>query len=66
MDAYYVVVCENDQEHIIDGRTFKDDGGPLVMEQYLRKASLKDVRERREILEKSYGKSRIAQLVFID
>jgi hypothetical protein len=63
----YVVVTENNEEHATpSGRKYCDDRGPLVFEQYTRDADLKSIKERAEILEKMYGKCRIAKLQFID
>lgn len=54
----YVMVVAND-----DGR---DPDGPLVFEQYTRKASKKDIENRIARMGDRYGKCRIAKLVFED
>ena len=54
----YVVVSEND----ITG----DPEGPLVIEQYVRDATLQNAKKRVKLLEPVLGKCRIAKLVFDD
>lgn len=61
----YVLVVDNDQSHKIGGKEFFDDGGPLVMEQYVRSASLPEIQKRAEYLGKTHGGIRIAKLVFV-
>lgn len=63
----YVIVMENDQPHKMPGgKIFKDDGGPLVMEQYTRNADLKSIRERAAKIKQTHGKCVIAQLSFVE
>lgn len=65
----YVVIAENDQTHKYeDGMTFKDEKGPVIMEQYVRESSLEEASQFARELESdgNYGKCRIAKLVFID
>jgi hypothetical protein len=57
-DEIYVVVAEND----ITG----DPEGPLVIEQYLRDATLQNAKKRAELLEPVLGKCRIAKVIFDD
>jgi hypothetical protein len=49
----------------IAGRVFHDDGGPLVFEQYVKSANLTDILKRKAYIEGTYGKCRIARLVFV-
>lgn len=63
----YVVVAENDQQHTIEGKTFFDDEGPIVFEQYVKHSDLSAIREKAKNIEKSgYGKCRIAKLCFLE
>jgi len=68
MSDIYVVVAENDKPHKMPGRDelFYDDGGPLIFEQYTKTADLENIKKRKEQLEASYGKCRIAKLEFVD
>lgn len=65
-DDIYVVVAKNDKEHIIGGKPFFDDGGPLVFEQYTRNADLESIKKRARKMQETFGKCRIAKLQFID
>ena len=67
MSDIYVVVAENDQPFNFPNREdpYYDDGGPLVFEQYTRLADLESIKARKETIERSYGKCRIAKLEFI-
>lgn len=65
-DDIYVVVAENDQELGIAGKPFKDDGGPLIFEQYTRNADLESIKKRAKQIQERFGKCRIAKLQFID
>lgn len=67
-DDIYVVVANNDKPHKLPGRKepFFDGGGPLIFEQYTRSADLESITKRKQQLEQSYGKCRIAKLVFME
>ena len=62
----YVIVVTNDQKHMIAGKEFYDDLGPLVFEQYTKTADLESIKNRIKFLDGTYGKCRIAKLEFID
>ena len=68
MQNIYVVVAENDKPHKMPNQDEPhfDDGGPLIFEQYVRTADLKNIKKRRDQLSRKYGKCRIAKLQFID
>jgi hypothetical protein len=68
MQEIYVVVAENDKPHKMPNREepYFDDGGPLIFEQYVRTADLKNIKKRRDQMSQRYGKCRIAKLQFID
>ena len=65
-DDIYVVVAENDKTHIINGKEFFDDCGPLVFEQYTKTSDFESIQNRARSLSRWYGKCRIAKLVFVD
>lgn len=58
----YVIVSDNDIPHPKYG---KDEGGPLVFEQYTRSADLESIRVRAKTMS-THGKCRIAKLVFVE
>lgn len=58
----WVVVCMNDKPH---PRWGVDEGGPIVHETYVRKASREEAMKRAGQME-AYGACRIARLVFDD
>ena len=64
---YYVIIAENDQQiNMPDGTAYIDSGGPLVFEQYINQGDWETVNKRRAQLQKTYGKCRIAKLVFCE
>ncbi|RLC19396.1 MAG: hypothetical protein DRH93_15590 [Deltaproteobacteria bacterium] len=65
MGDYYVVVAANDLPVSMSGRTYHDDGGEIVFEQYLKSADLESIKIRAKLMSLKYGKCRIAKLTFI-
>jgi hypothetical protein len=62
---HYVVVTERDLSEAGMNRTGSQGGGPLVWETYLGKGSTKEAAEARaESLRGTFGKARVARLVF--
>jgi len=67
MTNIYVVVAENNKtQKMPSGKPYFDDGGPFVVEQYIRTADLESVKKRAKLLETKYGECRIARLEFVD
>ncbi len=66
MREIYVVVADNDQKHMIGGKEYFDDGGPLVFEQYTKTADIESIKKRAAQMQAKYGKCRIAKLQFVD
>lgn len=62
----YVVVADNDAQHLIAGEDWIDDGGPLVFEQYVKNANFENAKSRVAGFNGRFGKCRIAKLVFVD
>ena len=60
----YVIVCKNDKPHPTIGGI--DPMGEIVMEQYVKLASRKEVERRAEVLFSRYGECRIGRIVFDD
>jgi hypothetical protein len=56
----YVVICDN------DGTKYKDPGGPLVLETYIKFSSLEHAKERANIMSKRHGLCRIAKVEILE
>jgi hypothetical protein len=66
-EAVYVIVAENDRPmKSRKGEDSHDPDGPIVFEQYTRKASLSNILARKEYLRGQYGTCKIAKLVFVE
>ena len=63
MTDIYVIVAANDKPHKDFGI---DPNGEIVFEQYTKTATLDRVSKHAKQLESSYGKCRIAKLVFLE
>jgi len=68
IDDIYVVVAENNLpiKSIGSDENFYDNKGPIVFEQYIKDASLKNAIKKSSELSGRYGKTRVAKLVFLD
>jgi len=62
----YVIVAENDQPGRNCDGEFTDPDGPIVLEQYVQRASFRECADQIDKLNGKFGECRIARLVFIN